>query len=276
MQLLIDADRNPKTGWHGYDFVVNSRVVSATQTTLKRLSDGKTCGLLPTAWTAIRLAVTVPRALLGLTGTKTTTLDFHWLDNCPHRVGASWPTGGMWAKVPRMAASIIVTSINADKLMKPNPTTLAALLLAGLTLAAPLTAAPRQPLAKVTVVPATRDLSHFRRDDAAPGGVTRIYLNAARVAAKPLSPDVFGNFIENLGDVIYDTLWANALHNPQLERTGPNQSEAPVVGPDRRSNLAGSGPAAAICRGGASGFQGRMARSASASSCPPTGRAGIR
>ena len=27
MQLLIDADRNPKTGWNGYDFVVNSRVL---------------------------------------------------------------------------------------------------------------------------------------------------------------------------------------------------------------------------------------------------------
>ena len=111
--------------------------------------------------------------------------------------------------------------------MKPNPITLTALLLAGLTLAAPLTAAPRRAPAKVTVVPATRDLSHFRRDDAAPGGVTRIYLDATRVAVSPLSPDVFGNFVENLGSVIYDTLWANALHNPQIERTDPKQSVAP-------------------------------------------------
>lgn len=111
--------------------------------------------------------------------------------------------------------------------MKPNPTTLTALLLAGLTLAAPLTAAPRQAPAKITTVPATRDLSHFRRDDAAPGGVTRIYLNATRVAASPLSQDVFGNFVENVGNVIYDTLWANALHNPQIERTDPKQQVAP-------------------------------------------------
>ena len=88
MQLLIDADRNPKTGWHGYDFVVNSPVVSATQTTLKRLSDGKTW---PVAYRAEgnQMVVTVPRARLGLTNIKTTTFDFHWLDNVP--VGSGDP-----------------------------------------------------------------------------------------------------------------------------------------------------------------------------------------
>ncbi len=91
MQLLIDTDRNPKTGWHGYDFVVNSRVLSPTRTTLKRLRDGKT-------WTVAcrvegnQLAVTVPRAQLGLIGTQTITFDFHWLDNVPIGQGdlADW------------------------------------------------------------------------------------------------------------------------------------------------------------------------------------------
>ncbi len=41
MQLLIDTDQNQRTGWNGYDYVVNSRVLSATRTTLKRFSDGK-------------------------------------------------------------------------------------------------------------------------------------------------------------------------------------------------------------------------------------------
>ncbi len=40
-QLLIDADRNPKTGWNGYDYVANSRALNASATALKRLSDGK-------------------------------------------------------------------------------------------------------------------------------------------------------------------------------------------------------------------------------------------
>lgn len=69
-----------------------------------------------------------------------------------------------------------------------------------------------------TVSASTRDLFHFRRDDATPGGVTRITLDANRVAAKPVSQNVFGNFIENLGTVIYGILWADALHNPNLER----------------------------------------------------------
>ena len=74
------------------------------------------------------------------------------------------------------------------------------------------------PEARRSVVPSTRDLFRFRRDDAAPGGVTRIALDASRVAARPVSQNVFGNFVENLGTVIYDILWADALHNGDLER----------------------------------------------------------
>jgi len=100
-------------------------------------------------------------------------------------------------------------------------TRLAALLL-GTTLPHPACAAPaaRHPIpqARQSVAPSTRDLFHFRRDDAAPGGVTRITLNASRVAARPVSQDVFGNFVENLDTVIYDILWADALHNGDLER----------------------------------------------------------
>jgi len=82
MQLLINADLNPKTGWNGYDFVINSRVLSATTTTLKRLSDGKTWPVRYHA-TGNEMTVTVPRALLGLTDTHRTTFDFHWVDNAP-------------------------------------------------------------------------------------------------------------------------------------------------------------------------------------------------
>ena len=69
-----------------------------------------------------------------------------------------------------------------------------------------------------TVSASTRDLYHFRRDDAAPGGLTRITLDAGHVAAKPVSQNLFGNFVENLNTAIYDNLWADALHNGSLER----------------------------------------------------------
>jgi len=75
----------------------------------------------------------------------------------------------------------------------------------------------------MTVSASTRALFQFRRDDAAP--VTHISLNAAHVAAKPVSQDVFGNFIENLGTVIYDILWADALHNPNLEKIDDTDHE---------------------------------------------------
>ncbi len=80
MQLAINADHNPKTGWHGYDFVVNSRVLNANTTTLKRLSDGKTWPVKYRAQGS-DLQIVIPRALLGLTNLHKTTFDFHWIDN---------------------------------------------------------------------------------------------------------------------------------------------------------------------------------------------------
>jgi len=82
MQLLIDADLNPKTGWNGYDFVVNSQFLNARMTTLKRLSNGKTW---PVPYHAVgnEMTITIPRTLLGLTNLAKTKFDFHWVDNAP-------------------------------------------------------------------------------------------------------------------------------------------------------------------------------------------------
>jgi len=82
MQLLIDTDRNPKTGWNGYDYTINSRVLSSKLTMLKRLADGKT---RPVAYRALgaEMQITVPRTLLGLSATSRTEFDFHRVDNAP-------------------------------------------------------------------------------------------------------------------------------------------------------------------------------------------------
>ncbi|MBV9850111.1 MAG: hypothetical protein JO250_10600 [Armatimonadetes bacterium] len=80
MQLLIDADQDPKTGWHGYDFLVNGQVLNGGKTTLRRLRDGKTWPV-PYRAAADQLMVTIPRALLGLTRLQRTAFDFHWIDN---------------------------------------------------------------------------------------------------------------------------------------------------------------------------------------------------
>jgi len=110
--------------------------------------------------------------------------------------------------------------------MTKAATFFAAALLGGVLFTSPVLAQPAPRAAAPPAVSAsTRALFHFRRDDAAPGGVTRITLDAGRVAARPVSQNVFGNFIENLGTVIYDILWADALHNPSLERINPNDPE---------------------------------------------------
>jgi len=91
MQLAIDADSNHATGWNGYDFVVNSRVIDSKHTTLKRLSDGKTWTVrYRAAGSDMRIAI--PRALLGLTNAGHTKFDFHWVDSAPVGRGdiANW------------------------------------------------------------------------------------------------------------------------------------------------------------------------------------------
>lgn len=79
----------------------------------------------------------------------------------------------------------------------------------------------------MTVSASTRVLFQYHRDDATPDKLTTITLNAAHIAAQPISANVFGNFIENLHTVIYDNLWADAIHNPGLEKIENGDGEAP-------------------------------------------------
>ncbi len=86
MLLLIDADSNHDTGWHGYDFLVNKQVPDATTTTIMRYDAASAdnpwveAAQLKLAYAGDSLELAVPRALLGLTG-DAFTFDFHWCDN---------------------------------------------------------------------------------------------------------------------------------------------------------------------------------------------------
>jgi hypothetical protein len=82
MLLLIDADRNPETGWYGYDYLVNQRVVDDESTVLTRYVDGRWTEVarLPYRYAGNALELAVPRKVLGLTG-DAFTFDFHWSDN---------------------------------------------------------------------------------------------------------------------------------------------------------------------------------------------------
>jgi hypothetical protein len=82
MLLYIDADQNAKTGWTGYDFLVNLEVLSETKTTIKSWKRGKwkTVGKLNYRLNGNGMELEIPRKLIGLKE-RTLAFDFHWADN---------------------------------------------------------------------------------------------------------------------------------------------------------------------------------------------------
>ena len=84
--LLIDADQNHDTGWHGYDYLINKRVVDAGTTTLMRYDVASPerpwveQSQLKYAYSGKELELAVPRQSLGLAG-DALSFDFHWCDN---------------------------------------------------------------------------------------------------------------------------------------------------------------------------------------------------
>jgi hypothetical protein len=83
MLLFIDADHDARTGWLGYDFIVNRVNVRAQTTTLERNAGGYRWGSpvdVPCRAAGNELELAVPRAALGLTKLPI-TLDFKWADN---------------------------------------------------------------------------------------------------------------------------------------------------------------------------------------------------
>ena len=86
MLLLIDADQNPDTGWYGYDYLINQRVVDGKTTTLQRYAPDATgsrwvkVARLNYRYWGKALELAVPRKLLGLKG-DAFSFDFHWCDN---------------------------------------------------------------------------------------------------------------------------------------------------------------------------------------------------
>jgi hypothetical protein len=86
MLLLIDADQNHDTGWYGYDYLVNKKVVDAGTTTLMRYDAASPDGPwveqspLKFCYAGKELELAVPRQLIGLQG-DALSFDFHWCDN---------------------------------------------------------------------------------------------------------------------------------------------------------------------------------------------------
>ena len=88
MWLLIDADQNPKTGWEGYDFILN-RTMDGAETWLEKNAGGWAWERMAQVAIAVKgdeLMLAVPRRLLGLPNRDAVRFDFKWWDN-PQKPG---------------------------------------------------------------------------------------------------------------------------------------------------------------------------------------------
>ncbi len=90
MLLFIDSDKNTKTGWLGYDYIINKEVPSETETTVKAWKDGdwQTVGQASYRVNGNGMELAVPRNLTGLDD-GTPSFDFHWADNIQSFEGVS-------------------------------------------------------------------------------------------------------------------------------------------------------------------------------------------
>jgi hypothetical protein len=81
MRLYIDVDQNTKTGWNGYDLIVNRNSPTAAGLTLHQIKDGKSTELpaVPYFLKGTELELSLPRALFG--SAPELSFDFKWADN---------------------------------------------------------------------------------------------------------------------------------------------------------------------------------------------------
>jgi len=95
MLLFINADRNPATGWNGYDFLINGAVLNGRETTIARWQDGGWKRIARARFTArgSELQIAVPLALIGQSASQV-GFDFKWVDNADPNDLTTWFING--------------------------------------------------------------------------------------------------------------------------------------------------------------------------------------
>ncbi len=82
MLLMINADQNHETGWHGYNYLINKKIIDGNTTTLMAYEGGQWVekAQIHMAYAENMLELAVSRADLDLLGDEV-TFDFKWADN---------------------------------------------------------------------------------------------------------------------------------------------------------------------------------------------------
>ncbi len=87
MMLLVDTDSSAKTGWEGYNLLVNrtrKNGLCSVEQCVGNQWQWKTIGYAPLRFEGRDLMVSIPRRLLGQgTGPKPLAFNFKWVDNLP-------------------------------------------------------------------------------------------------------------------------------------------------------------------------------------------------
>jgi len=83
MWLLIDVDQDAKTGWEGYDFILNRTMDGQTTWLEKNVGGWKWKNVTKVKLVAQgdELMLAVPRQVLGLPSEDAVSIDFKWWDN---------------------------------------------------------------------------------------------------------------------------------------------------------------------------------------------------
>jgi hypothetical protein len=83
MQLLVDTDQNHRTGWQGYDYLINRTQPRSNQASVERWTDRgwESAGTASMKVNGRELMIVVPRQLMALPSAHGTSIDFHWLDD---------------------------------------------------------------------------------------------------------------------------------------------------------------------------------------------------
>jgi hypothetical protein len=82
MLLFLDTDQDKSTGWEGYDYVINSKVLNNNTTTLTKLDKSGSLGKsteIQMQTKGNQLMLAIPRTFYG--NEAKLAFDFHWADN---------------------------------------------------------------------------------------------------------------------------------------------------------------------------------------------------
>ena len=109
MMLFIDADQNPRTGWHGYDLRVNARGGDNRHASVERWQNGawRSVAPAPMAFSGAQLELSLPRSLWK---TPDLAFDFKWVDNAAPDDLSDWFTNGDVAPPRRFNFRFVTTT----------------------------------------------------------------------------------------------------------------------------------------------------------------------